>query len=254
MGDMVQLTLDGPVAAVTLNRVERHNSLVPELLEQLLAALDQLRARPELRAVVLQANGRSFSTGGDVQGFYASADRAAYAAEVVGLLNRAVLALIELPIPVVAAVQGMVTGGAMGLVLGADIILVAPGVSFTPYYTTIGFSPDGGWSAMLPALIGRRRASEALLLDRPISAEEAVAWGLASRLAPTATVREEAMTVAYGIAGQLPGSVRRTRRLLWGDAGALAASLEAERQAFVAQIVEAEAERGMAAFLDRRRH
>lgn len=254
MGDFVQLAFDGAVATVTLNRAERHNSLVPALLTELLAAIDQLRARPDLRAAVLQANGRSFSTGGDVQGFHGSADRPAYAAEVVGLLNRAVLALIELPAPVVAAVHGIVTGGSLGLVLAADIVLVAPEASFTPYYTTVGFSPDGGWSTLLPAVVGRRRAAEALLLDHSIGAAEAVAWGLATRVVPAATIREEALAVAHGIAGQLPGSVRRARRLLWGDAAAIAAGLEAERQSFVAQIAEAEAERGMAAFLDRRRH
>ncbi len=254
MGELVQLAIDGDVATLTLNRPERHNSLIPELLTELLAALDALRARPELRAAVLQANGRSFSTGGDVLGFYASADRAAYAADLVGLLNRAILGLIELPTPVVAAVHGIVTGGSLGLVLGADIVLAAPGASFTPYYTTVGFSPDGGWATLLPALVGRQRVAEVLLLDRPIAAEEAVAWGLATRLVPASSIREEALAVAHSIAGQLPGSVRRTRRLLWGDTAQIAAALEAERQAFVAQIVEAEAERGMAAFLDRRRH
>jgi 2-(1,2-epoxy-1,2-dihydrophenyl)acetyl-CoA isomerase len=250
---LVLLALDGAVATLTLNRPERHNSLIPELLEELLAALGQLVACPELRAVVLQANGRSFSTGGDVAAFYGSADRAAYADRIVGLLNQAVLALIDLPIPVIAAVHGIVTGGSLGLVLGADIVLLAPGASFTPYYTTVGFSPDGGWAAMLPALVGRRRAAEALLLDRTIGAEEAVAWGMATRLVPAATLRQEALAAAHTVAGQLPGSVRRARRLLWADAAQIAAGLEAERQAFVAQIAEAEAERGMAAFLERRR-
>ncbi|NTU85498.1 MAG: enoyl-CoA hydratase/isomerase family protein, partial [Chloroflexales bacterium] len=99
MADLVRLAVDGAVATLTLNRPERHNSLIPELLEELLAALEQLRARPEPRALVLQANGRSFSTGGDVAAFYGSAERAAYADRIVGLLNRAVLALIDLPTP-----------------------------------------------------------------------------------------------------------------------------------------------------------
>jgi 2-(1,2-epoxy-1,2-dihydrophenyl)acetyl-CoA isomerase len=253
MSELVLLDIDGDVATLTLNRPERHNSLVPELLHALLEAIGRLRARPELRAVVLQANGRSFSTGGDVRAFYDSADRMLYAGEIVGLLNQAVLALIELPAPVVAAVHGIVTGGSLGLLLSSDIVLATPGASFTPYYTTVGFSPDGGWATLLPALVGRRRAAEALLLDRTIGAEEALAWGLVTRVVPAPTIREEAMAVAHGIAGQLPGSVRQARRLLWGDSAQIAAALEAERRAFVAQIGEAEAERGMAAFLDRRR-
>jgi 2-(1,2-epoxy-1,2-dihydrophenyl)acetyl-CoA isomerase len=253
MSELVLLDIDGDVATLTLNRPERHNSLVPELLRALLEALGRLRARPELRAAVLQANGRSFSTGGDVRAFHDSADRTAYASEIVGLLNEVVLALIELPVPVVTAVHGIVTGGSLGLVLGADIVLAAPGASFTPYYTTVGFSPDGGWASLLPALVGRHRAAEALLLDHTISAEEALAWGLVTRVVPAPTIREEALALAHGIAGQLPGSIRQVKRLLWGDSAQIAAALEVERRAFVAQIGEAGAERGMAAFLDRRR-
>lgn len=250
MGSLILLEQAGPVATLTLNRPERHNSLIPPLLEELLAALRSLADQPDLRALVLQAAGRSFSTGGDVRGFYTAADVAAYSLQIVGLLNQAVLALIELPVPVVTAVQGIVTGGALGLVLAADLALVAPEASFTPYYTTVGFSPDGGWSTLLPARIGQRRAAEVLLLDQTISAAQAVAWGLATRLVAGERLAAEARATALALAGQAPGSVRRARWLLWGDTAAIAAALEAERQQFAQQIVTAEARSGMAAFLD----
>jgi 2-(1,2-epoxy-1,2-dihydrophenyl)acetyl-CoA isomerase len=253
MSGLVRQEIDGPVALLSLCRPERHNSLVPELLEQLLAAVSGLAATPGLRALVLRGEGRSFSTGGDVRGFAESADRQSYAARVVGLLNHAILALVEQPLPLVAAVHGVLTGGALGLVLAADVVLISPEASITPYYTTVGFSPDGGWTAMLPELIGRRRVAEALLLDHSISAEEALGLGLATRLVPAARIDEEARATAHAIAGQLPGSARSARRLLWGNSAALAARLEAERLAFVEQIASAEADRGMAAFLQRRR-
>ncbi|NNJ11712.1 enoyl-CoA hydratase/isomerase family protein [Chloroflexales bacterium ZM16-3] len=253
MSQLVRVEIDGPVATISLCRPERHNSLVPELLEQLIAAADSLASAPGLRAAVLRAEGRSFSTGGDVRAIAESEDRPVYAARLVGLLNQAILALIGQPLPLVAAVQGVLTGGSLGLMLAADVALLSPEASITPYYTTVGFSPDGGWTAMLPEQIGRRRAAEGLLLDRSIGADEAVAIGLASRVVPAARIDEEAMATAHAMAVQLPGSARSARRLLWGDTAALAARLEAERAAFVAQIASAEAERGMAAFLQRRR-
>lgn len=241
----------GPIAIVTLNRPQRHNALIPELLQELLAALDRLNGMSELRALVLQANGRSFSTGGDVRAFYEhGADRRAYAETIVGLLNQAILALIDLPVPVVAAVHGIVTGGSIGLVLASDIVLVAPEVTFTPFYTTVGYSPDGGWTGLLPAIIGKR-AAEALMLDRPISADEAVSLGLANRIVRAAAIRDEARAVAGAIARQKPGSMKRTKQLLWGSRDLIAARLEAERVQFVEHITSLEAEQGMAAFLER---
>ncbi|NJN16799.1 MAG: enoyl-CoA hydratase/isomerase family protein [Oscillochloris sp.] len=254
MGEFIVTAMDGPVATITLNRPDRHNSLIPELLEELLATLEVLSGRADLRAVVLQANGRSFSTGIDMRSFATSSDRAVYADTIVNLLNRVMLAMIDLPVPLITAVHGLVTGGSLGLVLTSDIVLLAPGASFTPYYTTVGLSPDGGWTALLPALVGHVRAAEILLLERTISAEEAVAWGLANRIVSAASIREEALAMAHTLAGQLPGSVRQIRRLLWANADGIAQRLETERNAFVAQIDKAEAERGIAAFLNRRRN
>jgi 2-(1,2-epoxy-1,2-dihydrophenyl)acetyl-CoA isomerase len=257
MSPLVLVERVGPIATLTLNRPERHNSLVPELLEALLAALSGLAADPELRAVVLQANGRSFSTGGDLRGFFERAgDLGAYAETIVGNLNRVILALLALPVPVVAAVQGTVTGGSLGLVLASDIVLVDPAASFTPYYGVVGFSPDGGWTALLPAVIGPKRAAEALLSNRTILAEEAVMWGLANRAVARERLRREAQRVAGEIARLVPGSVRRTKSLLAAtllSQGLAAAEegLEREYLHFREQVTTREARSGVAAFLER---
>ena len=108
---------------MTLNRPERHNSLVPPLLEEMLEALGAIGGDGRLRSVILQANGRSFSTGGDMRGFYEQLDDLeGYASRIVGLLNQVIQAMVELPTPIVAAVHGTVTGGSLGLVLGVLII------------------------------------------------------------------------------------------------------------------------------------
>jgi enoyl-CoA hydratase/carnithine racemase len=220
----------------------------------LLKALDAVRDGAQVRAVVLQAEGRSFSTGGDLGGFVAHMDTLqAYAQTIVGLLNEVILALVELPLPVVAAVQGIVTGGSLGLVLGADVVLVAPEASFTPYYTVVGFGPDGGWTAILPEIVGWKRAADVILRNRTISAEEAVAWGLASRIVPAASLRDEALSTAQDLAAKKPGSMRHTKRLMNGFHSELARRLEAEQRRFVEQIGTQEAQDGMRAFLEARR-
>ena len=242
---------DGPVVTLTLNRPERHNSLVPELLTELLFALEAVAADESVRAVVLAAAGRSFSTGGDVGGFHEQGDDVAeYARETVGRLNEVIVAMLAVPQPIVAAVHGMVTGGSLGLVLGSDIVLVSPEASFTPWYNVVGFSPDGGWTVLLPQVIGRQRAADALLTNATITAEQAVAWGMASELVPIGDVAARAAEIAGVIAGMQPGSVRHAKVRLNSDLAEIAAGLEDERRHFVDQIVTAEARQGMARFLE----
>ena len=248
MQGLILTQVDGPVATIVLNRPERHNSLVPELLRDLLTALEKVA---DARAVVLAAEGRSFSTGGDVRAF-AERDGGAlrdYANELVGLLGETMLAIMRLPAPVIAAVHGMVTGGSLGLLLASDIVLIHPSVTIAPWYTTVGFAPDGGWTALLPYRIGASRAAVVQYTNTPIDAETAVAWGLATRV--EADVRRAAAELARTIAGQRPGAVRATKRLINGDLDAIAARLDAEREAFVRQITTPEAREGMTAFLSR---
>jgi enoyl-CoA hydratase/carnithine racemase len=254
MGRLVLFEIRDSIAILTLNRSERHNSLVPALLTELLARLEAVDGNSDVRVVVLQANGRSFSTGGDLGGFRTHLDDLeTYAGEIVGLLNQVVLALVGLPLPIVAAVHGIVTGGSLGLVLGCDVVLVAPEASFTPYYGVVGFGPDGGWTAMLPFIIGTRRAAEVLFRNLTITAEQAVAWGLASRVVPAERIREEALAVSRDIAEKEAGSVRHVKRLLGLTHGDLAGRLEAERIRFIEQIGTEEARAGIVGFLEGRR-
>jgi 2-(1,2-epoxy-1,2-dihydrophenyl)acetyl-CoA isomerase len=252
---LVHLEHNKPVATLTLNRPERHNSLVPELLDELLQGLAQFGADEQIRAMVLAANGRSFSTGGDIAAFYQHRenmnDLAAYANSIVGLLNKTILALLDLPIPVIAAVQGIVTGGSIGLVLACDLALLAPQASITPYYSVVGFSPDGGWTAMLPKVIGVRRAADCLLTNRTISAQEAFEWGLACRVVPAKQLMKEAYQIAEEIAGMKPGSIRTAKTLLAAQRDDLAFRLEEERLNFVAQVVRPDSIQGMASFLSK---
>ena len=251
MSKFVASSVDGPVATVTIDRPERHNSLVPELLADLRDALNRVDAADDVRVAVLHSTGDSFSTGGDVASFYEHReDLTAYAERTVGGLNEVIVGLLELSVPVVAAVDGQVTGGSLGLLLGSDIVLLSPEATVTPYYCVVGFSPDGGWTAILPDLIGPSRVVELLTTNGTIRPAQAVDWGIANRVVDDGDVTEAASETAETIAGHKPGSISRAKRLLRGDIQAIRARLANERNEFVAQITTEEARVGMAAFVE----
>ena len=245
---LVLAEVDGAVATITLNRPERHNSLVPDLLRQLADAISDCESHPDARVLVLRAAGPSFSTGGDLRGFREHADFAAqYADELVGLLNDVIVRLYDCRMPVIAVVDGQVTGGSLGLVLAADVVLVTDSASFTPYYVEAGFSPDGGWAALLPDIIGRTRASSVQLLNQTITAEQALDWGLATAHVDSTGVDQAVAELCKRILGKKTGSMLRTRRLL--RPRDLESRLAQEREQFVEQIVTDEAMKGVQSWL-----
>jgi len=254
MNKLVLVNQEAAIVAVTLNRPARHNSLIPPLLNELLAAFQKINHDAQVRAVILQARGRSFSTGGDAQGFVDHADHArAYAQEIVGLLNQVILAMWDCPVPIVTAVHGIVTGGSMGLVLASDVVLVAPEAWFAPYYSILGPSPDGGWAVLLPRIIGRQRAARVLYTNHHITAAEAVEWGLATVIVPAAEIHTAASHMAQEIAHKKPGSIRHTRQLLNADRPEIARLLAREQDHFVDHIATPEALNGFRHYLAERK-
>lgn len=248
----ISYTLENDVARITLNRPERHNALVPELLNDLARALTRCREDAPA-ALILSAAGASFSTGGDVAGFYQSHrdQRRQYAAGLVGGLNQVILDLISLPMPTIVVVEGAVTGGSVGLVLACDLAIAGPKASFAPWYTVVGFSPDGGWTCLLPERIGRARALDIQLTNRKVEAAEAHQIGLVQYLCGAGDGLATAWSLANGIRQRKPGSLAHTLTLTRPDPGRTAAGLDAEYRHFLEQISSDEADQGMADFLRR---
>jgi len=254
MSSLALLEIADGVATITLNRPERHNALVPELLVDLGKALDTARtANP--RALVLTGAGQSFSTGGDVGGFFAkAADRdelRRYADEVVGLLHERIMDLLTFPAPVIAHVNGPITGGSTGFLLAADMAVIAPTAFVQPYYGVVGFAPDGGWTALLPEKIGTAKALEVQYLNDRISAQEAVNLGLASAMADGGDAEEVLSNWTSRIARMNAGTLRATRANIWDSErlDRVSRRLNQEKQRFLERITEDEVRSGMAVFL-----
>lgn len=242
------------VARLTLNRPARHNSLVPALLADFHAALDRI-AGAEIFAVVLAANGRSFSTGGDLAGFaqVPRAGRRAYADALVDALHRALLRLIDLPCPLLVRLHGPATGGACGFVFAADLVAMAPPAFLAPYYADVGFAPDGGWTALLAERIGAARAGAIQILNRPIDAAAARELGLAAAVCAPERLDAQIDDWIATLRAKVPASLGATRALLMPPErrAAIAAGLDRERARFVDLVDTPAAEAGIARFLGR---
>lgn len=239
--ELVRFHMNAETARITLDRPRRGNSLVRELIADFRHALAGARAAKP-RVLVIGAVGKAFSSGGDIAGFLDHADDPAalraYAHDLVGGLNAAIMELMAFPAPVLAAVQGPVTGGSLGFLLASDIVVMSANAFVQPYYVEVGFAPDGGWSVMLPRRIGEARALEIQMLNRRIDAWRAHAFGLATSIA---AAEEFDASIAQHVDLLLEkddGGLMAARRLVRSPARReeIAQGLEAERALFVERI------------------
>lgn len=237
---------------IKLNAPERCNSLDPQMVEELRDALGHAR-RQDSAFVALTAKGRHFSTGGDVAAFHASRDRAAYADTVVGPLQDIVRTMLQLPAIVVAGVQGACTGGSAGLLFASDLALLAENAFIQPFYTEVGFAPDGGWCALLPERVGAARALHIQLENRRLTAPMAVELGIAQETVPAAEL-ERCLGDKIRRLDEtgILHSMRATKRLVWDEPRIAAVSerLRAEQDSFRSLIGREETAAGMERFLD----
>jgi 2-(1,2-epoxy-1,2-dihydrophenyl)acetyl-CoA isomerase len=254
MHDLAQLRIEAGVATLTLDRPGRGNALVPELLDAMRDCLARA-VRANVRALVLTAKGRAFSAGGDVAGFAekgANPDALlAYSADIVGALNRTILDLLAFPAPVVAAVNGAVTGGSVGFVLASDIVVMSERAFLQPYYGDMGFAPDGGWTALLPERIGAAKALEVQYLNTRLDARACHDLGLASRVVSSEELEGETDALVKVIVSKDPASLKASRANVWSPLrrARVAAALERERAGFLRLIARPETAARMAAFL-----
>jgi 2-(1,2-epoxy-1,2-dihydrophenyl)acetyl-CoA isomerase len=212
--DAVLLDVRDGVAHVTLNRPEGANAINADLAVGLLAAAAAVEQDPSARAVLLTGAGARFCGGGDVRDFYDAGD--ALTENIRGIipaLHNAISIFVRNDAPVVCAVHGSAAGAGMGFVGMSDIAIAGESAKFVMAYTQIGLSPDGSSSWFLPRVVGLKRALELTLTNRVLSAQEALDYGLITKVVPDADVHAEAEalavklaqgpTVAYGIAKRL---------------------------------------------------
>ncbi len=199
---------DDHVATVELCRPP-NNFFSMEVIGGLADALAELDDDPRCRSVVLGAQGKHFCAGADF-----SASGSSYTTDE---LYAAAVRIFRSTKPIVAAVQGAAIGGGLGLALSADFRIAAPEARFSANFARLGFHHGFGLSVTLPRVVGPQAAAELLYTGRRIKGDEAVACGLADRLAPVAELRDTAHALAREIAISAPLAVRSIRATLRGD-------------------------------------
>lgn len=244
------------IAHVRLDRPERGNSTDGETARDLLALAETLEADGSVRVILLGANGPTFTRGGDITVFsqIEAADLAATLGEMIDPFHQALQRLVALDAPIVAAVRGAAAGGGLGLVCVADIVVAADDSMFALGSAAIGLTADGGTSWFLPRLVGMRRAQELMLLNRRLTAAEALDWGLITRVVPSDDVEAHALSLAEALAVGPTVAYGGMRSLLAVSFQQdFAQQLELERQTVMHSAATADAPEGIAAFAERRR-
>ncbi|ADK84042.1 Enoyl-CoA hydratase/isomerase [Desulfarculus baarsii DSM 2075] len=247
----------GAVRLLTLNQPQRFNPLDFASGPELARALEDAQAAAGVGAVVLTGAGKAFAAGGDVRQMRDivenGGDIRRFFSDLAYILAKTTITLRRLRLPVIAAINGVAAGGGLAWALAADLALAAEGVRFDPAYIRIAVCPDGGASAIVPRLIGHKRASEFFLLGRAIDAATARDWGLINQVVAPAELLPRALEAAERLAQAPAQALARTKALLnqavFGD---LEVVLENERQGIMDLCGQPDFAEGLRAFFEKR--
>jgi 2-(1,2-epoxy-1,2-dihydrophenyl)acetyl-CoA isomerase len=196
MTDSILLDIDGGLARVTFNRPSFLNAMDFEMGGRWRDVARAVTEDPSVGAVILDAAGPAFCAGGDVVAMATSGAAGSDVTATAHIIHEGIRTFALSDKPIVAAVQGAVAGGGLGLMLTADYIVAADSAKFVSKYANIGLTPDLGVSTLLPAAIGQRRALQLLLQDTTIDAATALDWGLVAEVVTRDEVASRAEAVA----------------------------------------------------------
>ncbi|HYB55906.1 MAG TPA: enoyl-CoA hydratase-related protein [Alphaproteobacteria bacterium] len=197
---------------VTLNRPQVGNAKNTQMGRELLELWSGLIAEPgEVRAVVLTGAGeRIFCAGGDLKERHGMTQAQWQAQHEI--FERSYWALLDCPVPVIAAVNGHAYGGGLETVLACDFAYAARTARFALTEVTLGIMPGAGGTQLLPRAAGERRAKEIILTGRPFNAAEALEWGVVNRVCEPDRLMTEALETAAAICANAPLSVRQAKK------------------------------------------
>lgn len=199
---------------ISLNRPERANAFNFEMIAELRAALEQAARDSQIRCVVLTGEGNSFSAGHDITEMLAAQGQdISYREHLEETYNPLILQIRRLEKPVIAAVNGPAAGAGLGIALACDLRVAAETALFTVGFTGIGLVLDSAVSLLLPALIGLGRTTDFTFTNQPITAAQALEWGMVNQVVPEDKLAEAAAKLAAGLAAGPTGAYGLTKRL-----------------------------------------
>ncbi|EFG78493.1 enoyl-CoA hydratase/isomerase family protein [Mycobacterium parascrofulaceum ATCC BAA-614] len=230
----IDYTVENGLATICLDRAEARNAINFQMAWDALEVAKSIAADTTVRAVLIRGNGPALSFGGDIEYFLANSERGfgELFADMTAPYHQALDILSRIEAPIVTAAHGAVAGGGLGYVYAADLVVAAENTRFVTAFARIGVSGDGGGTWHLPRLIGARRAAAAYLRNTPITAHEALAWGIVNEVVDADELLDRATELATELAQGPTTAFAHMRRLLresWYND--LPAQLAAETQA-----------------------
>jgi 2-(1,2-epoxy-1,2-dihydrophenyl)acetyl-CoA isomerase len=245
---------EGAVAKLTLDRPRVGNAINVPLARALMEAAIECDENHAIRSVLLTGAGRLFCSGGDVGEFAAASDSVApLLKELTAYLHMAIARFARMGKPLVTAINGPAAGAGMSLAILGDIAIAAETAHFTMAYTTVGLSPDGGSTWLLPRLVGLRRAQEMIMTNPRITAADAVTLGLITRQVADSLLMDEASTIANQLANGPTFAFGKTRNLLLQSFhSSFETQMEEEARAIAESGKSRAGQEGIRAFLEKR--
>lgn len=246
----INISREGHVQLIEINRPP-HNYFCKELIRAIADALKAGDADPDIRVNLLCANGRSFCAGADFRGKQPETPEARRA-DTRELYDQSVR-IFGVRKPIVAALQGHVIGGGLGLAVSADFRVATPETRLTANFTRLGFHPGFGLTVTLPELLGRQKAAMLMLTGKRVNGEEALALGLVDRLVDEEQLRASALELAGELAEAAPLAVVSTRATLrkgFQERVAAQLDIEIEEQSWLRET--ADFQEGVSAVAERR--
>jgi len=243
------------IARVTLNRPDRLNSFTTQMHGELRDALSRVAAGGDARVLLLTGEGRAFCAGQDLSDRAVAPGAAPVdlGASIEENYRPLVLALRDLPLPVVCAVNGVAAGAGANIALACDIVIAAKSASFIQAFCKIGLVPDSGGTYFLPRLVGAARAMGLAMLADRLSAEQAAAWGLIWKCVDDGEFGATTDALVAQLADAPTAGLAAIKRALYASSGnTLEQQLDVERDAQRALGYSADYREGVAAFLDKR--
>jgi 2-(1,2-epoxy-1,2-dihydrophenyl)acetyl-CoA isomerase len=194
--------VEDSVATICLNRPDANNAIDFQMGWDTLRAAQAIAADPTVRAVLICGTGPALTVGGDISYFLDNADRGFgdLFLAMTTPFHHALDILSRVRAPIVTAAHGAVAGGGLGYVYAGDIVVAAEGTKFVTGFAKLGLSGDGGGTWHLPRLIGPRRAASVYLRNQPITAQEALEWGLINEVVSAGDLRSRAAALAAELA------------------------------------------------------
>ncbi|MFG2879502.1 enoyl-CoA hydratase/isomerase family protein [Streptomyces sp. NPDC048337] len=253
--DEVLHRTDGNVSWITLNRPAAMNALTWDQRERIIALLADASADPATRAVVITATGKGFCAGADLRGGAAGAERVAGdVARMIRLgAQRLITAVLDCEKPVVAAVNGTAAGIGAHLALACDLVIAAEPARFIEVFVRRGLVPDGGGAYLLPRLLGPQKAKELMFFGDAVPAAEAERLGLVNKVVPAEELEGAAREWAERLAQGPTRAIAMTKQLVNASLdGDRATALAAEATAQEINMTTADANEGVASFVERR--